>query len=232
MVTMRGMAPRTAKAYKRIVGLWDAAGRPDPQVYVAEIGGAPSTITSRLAAIKGFCKFLRIPDATFDVPRPKRIKGIPRPVADVEARIAAFPDQRTRWIAVFLLETGLRIAEACSLDIDLPVPDAVIVRGKGSKDRLVPLTARAQAALTALGGRMPWKPREIQRKFAVQGFSPHKLRHTFACQLAEAEAELGEVQDLLGHSSPATTRVYMHYSPKRLRRATEKRAAMFGGAPA
>jgi site-specific recombinase XerD len=116
----------------------------------------------------------------------------------------------------------LRISEACAVECGVPVPDALRVKGKGSRDRVVPLTEMARTALTALGGRIAYRPRTIQRHFAAVGFHPHALRHTFASQLADHEVDLSVIQDLLGHASPATTRVYQANSPERLRRGLEK----------
>lgn len=76
---------------------------------------------------------------------------------------------------------------------------------------------------------MPYSARTIQRHFRAAGFTPHRLRHTFGCSLAEAGADLGEIQDLMGHSSPATTRIYTAYSLGRLRRALDRRGRRLPG---
>lgn len=126
-------------------------------------------------------------------------------------------------MAVLLVETGLRISEAMRLEVAVPAPEQIIVFGKGSKERLMPLTERARTALDAMGGSISCSARTIQRRFQAAGFTPHRLRHTFGTSLAESGADLGEIQDLLGHASPATSRVYAQYSLGRLRRALERR---------
>jgi integrase len=132
-------------------------------------------------------------------------------------------DPEFHLIATVLVETGLRVSEACGLMVDVPAPEQIVVRGKGAKERIVLLTPAARAALDELGGRIPYRPRTIQRRFRLAGFTPHRLRHTLACDLAASGADLGEIQEILGHSSPATTRIYAAYGTARLRRALERR---------
>jgi site-specific recombinase XerD len=225
----RGLAPASVTAYIRDVRsfLADAqfrSGSPteDLRAWLYAHAGAASTVTRRLAAIRCWARFAGIADPTLDVARPKRRQGLPRPVDDLTDRLKTM-DALTRWAAVLLSETGLRLSEACALKCTVPPPEEVLVHGKGGKERLVPLTSQARRALTVLGGSIPWSPRQLQRRFSRYGFTPHQLRHTFASELAESGADLGEIQDLLGHASPATTRVYAAYSRDRLRRAVERR---------
>jgi len=105
------------------------------------------------------------------------------------------------------------------------VGDELVVLGKGSKTRIVPLTLRARQALDELGGHIDKSVRAIERAFSMVGTHPHALRHTFATDLITSGADLGDVQELLGHSSPATTKVYAAYSTSRLRAAIERRSA-------
>lgn len=230
----RGLAEATIKGYVRYVQAFlsfrdtlpDSTST-DPadevRAWLYATGGSASSVTCRLAALRCWARFARIPDPTADVDRPKRRQGLPRPVDDLTQRLAAM-DTLTRWAAVFLSETGLRLSEACGVRVT-EVPDELLIRGKGGRERLVPLTERAQQALRALGGSIPWSPRQLERRFRAHGFTPHQLRHTFATELAESGADLGEIQDLLGHASPATTRVYARYSTERLRRALDRRSA-------
>lgn len=189
--------------------------------------GKPGTIAARLASLRCYYKFLvrsggRADDPSQALDRPKVMRGLPRPVVDADDRIARL-DPTTRRIAVVMRNTGLRLAEALSLDVGVPAPPRTVIRGKGAKDRLVLLNAEARAALDELGGRIPLSARTIQRRFRGVGFKPHALRHTFACELAAGGAELGEVQRLLGHSNPATTLIYMDYAEDRIREALDRR---------
>lgn len=229
----RGLLPNTLAAYGRELRALSAFGDPVTMTaeglsaYLASAGGKPATVGKRVAALRSFYRFLqrqgaRVDDPSAGLDRPKVRKGLPRPVDDRDARLARL-DPTARRVAVLLLETGLRISEACSIDVEPPAPLELVVRGKGAKERLVPLTDVARAAIDELGGHVPLSVRSIQRRFRVVGFTPHRLRHTFGCDLAEADADLGEIQDLLGHASPATTRIYARYSVDRLRRALERR---------
>ena len=156
---------------------------------------------------------------------------------------------------VAVLETiyscGLRISEVCGLqaqDIDWH-ERLVRVRGKGKKERLIPIGQPALKAITNYwhflpqlpGGQSPVffagsrKPRPVsardlqlrlKRYLAVAGLdphlTPHKLRHSYATHLLDAGADLRSVQELLGHAHLATTQVYTHLTTERLKRAYEQ----------
>ncbi|MDW8308630.1 MAG: tyrosine recombinase XerC [Verrucomicrobiales bacterium] len=151
-----------------------------------------------------------------------------------------------------MLETiyscGLRISEVCSLratDIDW-TEQLVRVRGKGRKERLVPIGAPALRAIHAYWERLPQPPagnapvflaenrrrspvnvcaftRKFKRYLALAGLdpslTPHKLRHSFATHLLDAGADLRSVQELLGHAHLTTTQVYTHVTTERLKKA-------------
>jgi integrase/recombinase XerD len=233
----RALATGTVEIYCRELELVaDSSGRPvedlghmELRQYLLAAGGSPATLARRIAACRSFYRFLirterRADDPTLRLARPKVRRGLPRPVDRLPELVAAL-EPPARHIAELLAETGLRLSEACSLSVELPCPDAVLVRGKGGKERWVPLSVAARAALDALGGRVPWPPRRIQRRFAQAGFSPHRCRHTFASRLAEAGVDLSVIQDILGHASPETTRTYQANAMGRLRQAIEKAAA-------
>ncbi len=146
---------------------------------------------------------------------------------------------------------GLRVSELCRLcaaDIDWS-QQVVCVRGKGKKERLVPIGAPALEAIraywkhrTALvqGGQAvfsarpnkttPLSPRTVQmrlKKYLCSAgldpnMTPHKLRHSFATHLLDAGADLRSVQELLGHAHLVTTQVYTHITTERLKRAYDQ----------
>lgn len=144
---------------------------------------------------------------------------------------------RDRALVVFLLNTGLRIAEACALrweDVQLGERSGwVVVRsGKGSKSRKVPLNAEVRRAMRALeeceggiGAVFDLTPSGAYRRLAEMGrragveVHPHTLRHTLAKNLVDAGVGLHEVAALLGHSSLNTTRVYVTPGERDLERA-------------
>ena len=154
---------------------------------------------------------------------------------------------RTLLILEFLYGSGLRLSELQQLDLEALEPDRgrVRVRGKGQKERLVPLT---QAALRALARYAPRRAevaacpdagpvlvnrtgarlsrRTVQRSIrglievtgGEAGLSVHSLRHSFATHLLDSGADLMAVKELLGHSSLSTTQIYAHTSMERLSR--------------
>lgn len=149
-------------------------------------------------------------------------------------------DRRDLAVLELLYAAGLRVSELCGLDrgdIDLR-GRTVTVLGKGGKQRRVPVHDAAVAALRAWfedgrdhmggppeaafvnqrGARLG--PRDVRRildRRAASPTHPHALRHTYATHLLDGGADLRVVQELLGHSSLATTQVYTHVSKERLR---------------
>ena len=156
----------------------------------------------------------------------------------------------TRDLAILELfySTGIRLSELCGMnleDLDL-LADQAKVRGKGRKERIVPVGSRAVLALrrylnlrepvvgrpksdrravfvSRLGRRLA--PRGIQRivhrmldGIGVDGLRVHSLRHTFATHMLDAGADLRAVQELLGHASLSTTQIYTHTSVERLKK--------------
>jgi integrase/recombinase XerD len=154
---------------------------------------------------------------------------------------------RDRALLELLYATGLRVSEVARLTwTELRLDEGfVTIVGKGGKERVVPLGRRAREALAAyaegerpkLAGRRPspwvfvrpggkplsrqtiWKLVRNRARAAgvVRGVSPHTLRHTFATHLLGGGADLRVVQALLGHADIATTQIYTHVAPERLR---------------
>ncbi|EFV93245.1 site-specific tyrosine recombinase XerC, partial [Dietzia cinnamea P4] len=156
---------------------------------------------------------------------------------------------RDRLVVELLYSCGIRVAELCGLDVDDVDAERRLLRviGKGDRERAVPYGAPADRALRAWldtgrpaltnarsgpalllgarGGRLdPRAARRIVNEVseATPGaprVSPHALRHSSATHLLEGGADLRHVQELLGHSTPATTQIYTHVSAERLRAA-------------
>ena len=152
-------------------------------------------------------------------------------------------DLRDRAVVELLYGSGLRVGELCGLrprDVDL-ARGQVLVWGKGSKQRQLPMSESSVAAVRAWvdGGRREMAtgetpadalfvnrrghrltPRDVRRildRRAASPTHPHALRHTFATHLLDGGADLRAVQELLGHSDLATTQLYTHVSKERLR---------------
>ena len=221
--------------------------------YTAELGRArprklaPTTIARKLAAVRSFLRSAlgpaRVPEASFAPRRPRRLPDAPR-AADVDETLAAVEGDgplalRNRALLELVYSAGLRSAEAVGLDLaDVDFDrEQLHVRGKGGKERIVPLgeeaghllaqylhdsrPALARGAENALfisarGRRLDTST--LRRVFA----HPHRLRHAFATHLLEGGADLRTIQDLLGHSSLSTTQLYSHVDGRRLRRVYDR----------
>ncbi|WAM22858.1 site-specific tyrosine recombinase XerD [Myxococcus sp. NMCA1] len=212
-----------------------------------------------LAALRGFHRFLVAErmadkDPTEDLDTPRSARKLPSflTLEEVEQLLAA-PDERTstgvrdKAMLEVLYATGLRVSELCGLGInDVQLTAGYLVaKGKGAKERLVPLgrvaIEKVQAYLAesrpAVLGRRKSQALFVTPRgsgFTRQGFwkllkryalkagimkplSPHKLRHSFATHLVERGADLRAVQQMLGHADLATTQIYTHVNAARLR---------------
>ena len=219
---------------------------------------ARATVARKSAALRRFYGFLldeklRADDPGSALPRPGTGRGLPKTLsnADVEAIFAAIqarigrvpPDPRDlRLLALIelLYGSGLRASELVSLPRGAVQPDKpyLILRGKGGKERLVPLSDRARAAVAAWRDHVdparPWlfpsgkghlsRIRLYQMVREIAGLagippdriSPHVLRHAFATHLLEGGADLRALQAMLGHADIATTEIYTHVDSARL----------------
>jgi integrase/recombinase XerD len=219
-----------------------------------------SSAARTLAAVRGLHGFAvaegwRADDPTAQVAPPRVAGRLPKaiPLAAVEALIAAAgagePPLGLRDTALveLLYGTGARISEAVALDVDdLPTEEPVLLlRGKGDKERLVPMGRLAMAAieaylvsgrpllasrgtssaalfLNARGGRLTRQSgwgvlrRAAQRAQLDVEVSPHTLRHSFATHMLDGGADVRVVQELLGHASVTTTQVYTLVTAQRL----------------
>ncbi len=149
-------------------------------------------------------------------------------------------DIRDKAILELMYSSGLRVSEVSNLTLNsINKNNSLRVLGKGSKERVLPMTKRAYVStkkyieisrskfendksknylfLGVRGGQL--NDREIRRivKFRTGTF-PHSIRHTFATHLLEGGADLRIVQELLGHNDPSTTQIYTHVSKKQLQK--------------
>ncbi len=219
--------------------------------YVAWLGSArrgrklaPATISRKLAAVRAFLRHAlgaeRVPDARLAPRRPRRLPDAPS-ASDVERTLAALEGDgalalRNRALVELVYSAGLRSAEAVGLDlgdVDFEQELVHVRRGKGGKERVVPLGEEAALWL----GRYLRDSRPALAGGANDAFflsargrrldtstlrrvvpHPHRLRHAFATHLLDGGADLRTIQELLGHSSLSTTQVYSHVDPRHLRR--------------
>jgi integrase/recombinase XerD len=228
---------------------------------LAQAGLAPRTAARRLSALRQFHRFLlregvRADDPTAQLDSPKLPRPLPKYLteAEIEALLAAAaaqpgPAGPLAWAALELLyASGMRVSEVLSVRRTALAREAasLMIRGKGGKTRMVPLSAPARAAAAAwlaAGPRSEWlfPGRDPRRAMTRQGFalllkqvalaagldparvSPHVLRHSFATHLLARGADLRSLQTLLGHADIATTEIYTHVPAERLRRVVEEK---------
>ena len=217
---------------------------------------APSTVARRSAALRRFFGFLiddglRADDPSGALPRPRLERPLPRILEEAEIarmfesaedRAASGEPMRLRDLALLelLYGSGLRASELVGLprgSVRTGQP-FLMVRGKGSKERLVPISSRAETAvgrwLKTVPSGQPWlfpsgkthlsrvRLFQIVRQMAGDAgiapdrVSPHVLRHAFATHLLSGGADLRVLQSLLGHADIATTQIYTHVDSARL----------------
>jgi len=173
-------------------------------------------------------------DPTADIPRPRLRRALPRPAVTAELREGldlAYPALRA-WMSLAAYG-GLRVQEIAGLRREDILPDEGLLRvvcGKGSRERVIPLHPAIWAALAALpmpragwvflDGEKPWTPVRLAKRFGAGlrdvgvTATPHQLRHWFGSTLYAQTHDLRLVQEMLGHSSPATTAIYTAFDRK------------------
>jgi integrase/recombinase XerC len=260
-------SPHTQRAYLadlRQLAAWlaesgkslDGADRDDLRAFLASLFGAnqPATLARKQASLRAYYEHRVRMGHLADSPArrlvsPRRRRSLPNVVSvdDVFALLDT-PSARTpaglrdRCALELLYGAGLRVSELVGLDVSdfLDGRSAVRVLGKGGKERVVPLVAKARTALEAYlarraelgdgsalllnrrGGRLTARTvaRNLARYALVCGTQrhvhPHALRHSFATHLLDMGADLRGIQELLGHASLSTTQRYTHVSSERL----------------
>ncbi len=217
-------------------------------------GACSRSLSRQMSALRAFFRFLErvgllknravlavaLPKVPFSIPKPLTVpkaKDVMADAADARAR------GQDKWVGardsaalLLLYGAGLRISEALGLtrrDAPLPPRDIVRVKGKGGKERIVPVLPVIQSAVEAYIARCPWplrpdgplfvgvrggplSPRILQLLMErmrenlglPETATPHALRHSFATHLLGAGADLRSIQELLGHASLSTTQIY------------------------
>ncbi|MEA2737162.1 MAG: integrase/recombinase XerD [Acetobacteraceae bacterium] len=241
----------------------DAADAGTCQGYMASLHGrglSARTAARRLSALRQFHLFLlkegvRTDDPTSQLDTPRLPQPLPKFLseAEVDALLAAAaakpgrPGVMARAALELLYATGMRVSELLSLPRAAlgAKAEVMIIKGKGSKERMVPLSAGAKQAATALlaatkaqsrwlfPGRDPKQPLTRQAFFLLlkqvaleagldpARVSPHVLRHSFASHMLARGADLRSLQLLLGHADISTVQIYTHVQTERLRKSVE-----------
>ncbi len=217
-----------------------------------------------LSAVRGWLRFLRyerVIDENPAVGLAPRRRGIRLPRTLTHREVAALldmpaqatrEDHRDRAMVELLYATGLRVSELVMVEVAKVNLDVghLLVTGKGSKERFVPMNDQARGAVqyyldevrprllkqrpsrflfvTARGTPMTrqafWKllRRRVRRAGITKSISPHMMRHSFATHLLEGGADLRSVQAMLGHANIATTQIYTHVERERLKQVHDR----------
>jgi integrase/recombinase XerD len=232
-----------------------------------------ATVARKAAALRRFFAFLadeghRADDPGTALPRPGARRSLPKvlshqdidrlfaAIAERQARIPPDPnDLRLSALIELLYGSGLRATELVSLPRNAIQPDRpyIILKGKGGRERLAPVSDRARAAVAAwrahVASDRPWlfpsgkghlsriRLYQLIKALAADAgippdrVSPHVLRHAFATHLLEGGADLRALQAMLGHADIATTEIYTHVDSKRLIELVNTRHPLVDVAP-
>ncbi|WP_108484723.1 tyrosine recombinase XerC [Oceaniglobus ichthyenteri] len=220
-------------------------------------GVAPRSLARSLSAVKSFTRWLAEregfdPTAILSTRSPKFQKKLPRPLTEDSARalidtvelqaMDGWVAARDVAVVTLLYGCGLRISEALGLTgANHPLPESLRIRGKGGKERMVPVLPTARRAVSAYVALCPHPmepraplfrgvrggaltPGTIQKVVAKSRMqlglpataTPHAMRHSFATHLLNAGGDLRAIQELLGHASLSTTQAYTAVDTARL----------------
>ncbi len=220
-------------------------------------GLSQRSMARALSAVKNFAAWMAEREGFDPTPvlmarAPRFQKNLPRPLAEDAARAVLDTvelQSQTDWVAArdvavvtLLYGCGLRISEALGLTTEvLPLGETLRIKGKGGKERIIPVVPAARDAVAAYVRACPWQmepdapifrgvrggalnPRQIQKVMAdtraqlglPASATPHALRHSFATHLLNAGGDLRAIQELLGHASLSTTQAYTAVDTARL----------------
>jgi len=271
----RGLSENTLSSYKRDLSFfkqfltqdqdiesWPRVHRNHVMKYLLHLkekGRAPSTVTRNLAAIRSFFQFLLqegslTEDPSTDLESPKQDKKLPEILTTTEVdkllkqpNLTDVKGKRDKAMLELIYATGMRVTELISLNVEhVDIKNGYILcRGKGDKERIVPLGKIAIYCISDyLAKSRPLLRKSMTepalflnhhgRRLTRQGFwkilkkyaekigidkriTPHTLRHSFATHLLENGADLRSVQEMLGHSDISTTQIYTQLTRKRLK---------------
>ncbi len=226
-------------------------------------GLSAKSLARALSSVRNFFRYLAKREglknlSILEIRTPKTPKSVPRPLSaegadQVLDNISA--DKKEAWvrardaaIVTLLYGCGLRISEALSLDIkDVPKADTFVIRGKGNKERVVPVLPIVSEAIQFYISSCPFElgekdplfvgkrgkrlnPRVVQKAMETvrralglpESATPHALRHSFATHLLSAGGDLRTIQELLGHANLSTTQHYTEVDEKALLKVFEK----------
>ena len=276
----RGAAPLTLAAYQNDLSnlasflapggvALEAADRERLHAYLASPATArlsPRTLARRISAMRQFYKFLllegvRQDDPTAELDTPRLGRPLPKILSETEVKslidaAQSWPGQegiRLGCVLELLYATGLRISELVTLPLAAARRDPrfLVISGKGGRERIVPLSEPARAALRnylecrenllpetrssrwlfpsrgRAGHLTRQRAGQLLKELAAKAgldpnrLSPHVLRHAFASHLLDHGADLRSVQQMLGHADIATTQIYTHVETERLRKLVE-----------
>jgi integrase/recombinase XerD len=275
MSAERGAAANTLASYRRdlddaaeAIGDLGNAGTAELRAYLGDIasrGFAATSQARKLSVLRQFFKFLyseglRPDDPTGTLDAPRKERPLPKTLSETETsrlldRAATEATEkphdltalRMHALVEVLYATGLRVSELVGLPLSVALRDDrfFVVTGKGNKERMVPLSPKARAAMRAwqaIRAKAPafaespflfpafsdtgFLPRQVFARdlkalaaragIAAAKISPHVIRHAFASHLLQNGADLRAVQQLLGHADISTTQIYTHVLEERL----------------
>jgi site-specific recombinase XerD len=276
LASYRSYSPSTVKAYTKDLRTFEEflnggnGHLPMPgeitrhqviQFAVSVSGKAPLTVRRKLACLSSFLGFLQDmgyvqgnPARRLPLPKTEQLVPVTLTPAEAHRIVAAADTPWNRCLVILLLTTGMRRSEAVAItldDVDLE-NGQLLVHGKGSKERTVPLTEEAVEATRhylkhrrkttchrlfvsqtgeAIQGRVvnQMLDRVLEKAGLVgRGITPHTLRHTFATHLIRNGTDIRTVQELLGHSDIQTTARYLHSDTRTKQTAVGKLRDLLG----
>ena len=271
----KGLSNNTVSSYRSDLGKFaaflaekgispESASTPNIIDFIETLRGSgysAASVCRYISSIKALCKFMRIEnivdhDPSENVQTPKKWERLPKALSTsdvsvlLDAQTGGKTGLRDSAMLELLYSSGLRVSELVSIKIGDIHFDAGFIRvlGKGSKERVVPVNARAirkvrrysdeerpailgkrqspYLFVTRMGGRMTrqrfWQTIKALGRGLGIALSPHTIRHCFATHLLEGGADLRSVQKMLGHSDISTTQVYTKVTTDRIKKVFKK----------